>query len=145
MAHEPDIDQVAAALRVSMGLLVRRLRQVPARGDLTMPEISALARLERGGPMTATALAKLEQISPQSMGVTLSALELRRLVERDPDPDDGRKAVISVSHEGLLALSNNRNARTEALAQALAAGFTRSELRQLQAVGPLLERLAEAL
>ncbi len=145
MAHEPDVDQVAATLRVSMGLLVRRLRQVQPHGDLTMPEISALARLERGGSTTATALAKLEQISPQSMGATLASLEARRLVERDPDPDDGRKAVVSVSAEGRRALSINRNARTEALAQALASGFTPLELRQLQAVGPLLERLAQTL
>lgn len=57
--------KVAGALRVSMGLLVRRLRQVQHEGELTLPEISAPARLDRGGATTATALAKLEQISPR--------------------------------------------------------------------------------
>ncbi|TMK53917.1 MAG: MarR family transcriptional regulator [Actinobacteria bacterium] len=145
MAQDPDVDQVAGALRVSIGLLVRRLRQVQTEGELTLPETSALARLDRGGPATPSALAKLEQISPQSMGATLRALEARGLVERRPDPEDGRQVVISATEAGLQALRNRRNARTEALAQALSTGFTRSELKELMAVAPLLERLAQSL
>ena len=145
MAQDPDVDQVAGALRVSIGLLVRRLRQVQTEGELTLPETSALARLDRGGPATPSALAKLEQISPQSMGATLGALEARGLVERRPDPEDGRQVVISATEAGLQALRNRRNARTEALAQALSTGFTRSELKELMAVAPLLDRLAQSL
>jgi DNA-binding MarR family transcriptional regulator len=145
MAQDPDVDQVAGALRVTIGLLVRRLRQVEAKGELTLPETSALARLDRGGPATPSALAKLEQISPQSMGATLGALEVRGLVERRPDPQDGRRAVISVTDVGLQVLRNKRNARTEQLARALATGFSRSELRQLMAAAPLLERLAQSI
>jgi DNA-binding MarR family transcriptional regulator len=130
---------------VSIGLLLRRLRQVQAEGELTLPESSALARLDRGGPATPTALAKLEQISPQSMGATLGALEARGLVERRPDPEDGRQVVISATEAGLQALRNRRTARTEHLAQALSTGFTRSELEQLMAVAPLLERLAQSI
>jgi DNA-binding MarR family transcriptional regulator len=145
MSKDPDAGDVAAALRVSIGLLLRRLRQVPAEGELTLSESSALARLDRGGPTTATALARLEQISPQSMGATLSALEDRGLVERRPDPGDGRRAVISVTEAGLQALRNKRNARTQQMAQALSAGFTPSELSQLMAAAPLLERLAQSI
>ncbi len=86
MREDEDVEvaDLAATLRVAIGLLVRRLRQVPGAGELTWPESSALARLERGGPATSSALARQEQISPQSMGVTLAALEERRLVERRP-------------------------------------------------------------
>src|ERR1700685_3587597 len=90
---QPDPGAVAAALRVSIGLLVRRLRPAKAEGGLTMPETSALSRLDRGGPATSSALARQEQISPQSMGATLAALEARGLVERRPDPADGRRSV----------------------------------------------------
>ena len=145
MTQDPDLDQVAGALRVSIGLLVRRLRQVQAEGELTLPESSALARLDRGGPATPSALAKLEQISPQSMGATLGGLEARGLVERRPDPEDGRQVVISATEAGLQALRNRRDERTEHLAQALSTGFTRSELKQLMAVAPLLERLAQSI
>src|SRR5271167_1256530 len=104
MSQAPNVEAVAGALRVSIGLLVRRLRQSRADGELTLPETSALARLERCGPTTSAALAKVEQISPQSMGATLGALERRGFVERSPDPQDGRKAVLSLSKLGLAAL-----------------------------------------
>ena len=145
MQQDPDAVQVAGALRVSMGLLVRRLRQAQPEGELTLPEISALARLDRGGPTTPTALAKLEQISPQSMGATLSALQTRGLVQRGADPEDGRRAVVSITESGMRALGDTRNARTERLAQALSTGFTRAELDQLMAAVPLIERLAQRI
>ena len=146
MAAELDVHEVAAALRVSVGLLRRRLRQVqPDGGELTWPETSALARLDRGGPATPGALAKLEQISPQSMGTTLGALEARGLIERHPDPGDGRRAVMSLTEAGRQVLRDKRTARTEQLAQALSTGFSRAELGQLMAAAPLLDRLAASL
>lgn len=141
----PDIREVAAALRVSIGLFVRRLRQTGPDGELTFPETSALARLDRCGPTTATALAKLEQISPQSMGATLAALEARHLVERIPDPADGRRVVVSLTESGLEVLRSRRNARTDLLAEALSSGFSKSELKRLLAAAPLIERLAQSI
>ncbi len=143
MSEDPDAGQVAAVLRVSIGLLLRRLRQVQAEGELTLPESSALVRLDRAGPATPSALARLEQISPQSMGATLAALEARGLVERHPDPQDGRRSVMSVTDPGRQLLGDKRNARVEQLAAALSAGFTPAELKQLLAAAPLLERLAQ--
>src|SRR5450432_3340996 len=128
MDQDLDVAQVAGALRMSMGLLARRLRQAKAEGELTLPESSALSRLDRGGPATSAALAKLEQISPQSMGATLAGLEARGLVERASDPGDGRLVVISITEAGLRVLRDRHNAGTRQLAQALSAGFTRSEL-----------------
>jgi DNA-binding MarR family transcriptional regulator len=141
----PEPHQVAAALRVSIGLLRRRLRQAPAEGELTLPETAALARLQRGGPATSAALAKLEQISPQSMGATLGPLEARGLIARSADPDDGRRVVLTITARGERAVRDRRNARTEQLARALAEGFTEAELAQLMAAAPLLERVAEQI
>jgi DNA-binding MarR family transcriptional regulator len=145
MNQKQDVNEVAGALQVSMGLFFRRLRQVQAEGELTLPESSALVRLDRGGPTTPSALAKLEQISPQSMGATLGALEARGLIERHPDPDDGRHAVMSLTEAGRQVLRNRRSARTALLAKALSSGFTHAELNQLMAVAPLLERLAQSI
>jgi DNA-binding MarR family transcriptional regulator len=141
----PSVDQLAGALRVSLGLLVRRLRQVPVEGDLTLSEISALARLDRGGPTTPGALAKQEQISPQSMGATLSGLESRGLIARSADPDDGRRAVMSITEAGLALLRSRRDAKAERLARALTAEFSAEERDQLAAITPLLERLAQSV
>src|ERR1039458_10318059 len=145
MTEEPDVREVAAALQMSIGLLRRRLRQVRPEGELTLPEIAALARLDRSGPATASALARLEQISPQSMGATLAGLEARGLVARSPDPDDGRRIVLSVTGAGQQVLRDKRSARAGQLAQALSAGFTAAELAQLRAAAPLLERLAQSI
>ena len=145
MSPEPEIDQVAAALHVGISLLLRRLRQTNPEGELTLPGTAALVRLDRGGPNTPTALARLEQISPQSMGATLSGLELRGLVTRDHDPQDGRRVVISLTDAGRQLLRDRRSARTSRLARALSTGFTPEELAQLHAAAPLLERLAQAI
>jgi DNA-binding MarR family transcriptional regulator len=145
MPEQPDADEVAAALRVSIGLLVRRLRQTKAEGELTLPQTTALARIDRDGPTTAAALAKAEQISPQSMGATLAALEQRGLVERGADPADGRRVVLSVSEAGAELLRSRRSARVERLAQALVAEFRPDELAQLAAAAPLLERLGNRI
>jgi DNA-binding MarR family transcriptional regulator len=145
MSQDPDVGDVAAALHVSIGLLLRRMRQAPVQGDLTLPEMSALARLDRAASATPGEMAKAEQISPQAMGATLGALEERGLIERRPDPGDGRRAVMSLTEAGRGVLRNKRNARTEQLAKALSARFTRSELTTLMAAAPLIERLGQSL
>jgi hypothetical protein len=50
MAEDLDVSEVAAALRASIGLLLRRMRQSRPEGELTLAESSALTRLDRGGP-----------------------------------------------------------------------------------------------
>ncbi|HTU81275.1 MAG TPA: MarR family transcriptional regulator [Candidatus Acidoferrales bacterium] len=140
-----DPNEIAEALRVGIGLLVRRLRQLQIEGSLTLPETAALKRLEAGGPTTATELAKQEQISPQSMGATLNALEGRRFIRRLSDPHDGRRSIVAMTPAGGKALRENRSVRTRLLAQAIAAAFTREELHVLAAAAPLVERLAERL
>ncbi|MDT7616707.1 MAG: hypothetical protein QOF00_4154 [Pseudonocardiales bacterium] len=145
MSEVLDALRVAGALRMSISLLTRKLRQSHPDGGLTSPEMSALARLDRGGPATSAALAKLEQISPQSMGATLGALDDRGLVERRPDPQDGRRVLLSVTDAGRTAMSDRRDARTRQLADALSDEFTPVELERLLAAAPLLERLAARL
>jgi DNA-binding MarR family transcriptional regulator len=140
----PDVGEVAGALHASVGLLRWRLRQMRVEG-LSLPERSAMARLDRGGPATPSALARREQISPQGMGATLAGLEARGLVERRSDPADGRRVVMSLTEAGRRALQDKRNATTERLAKALSADFTSDELEVLRAAAPLIQRLAESI
>jgi DNA-binding MarR family transcriptional regulator len=136
-----NAERVAEALVISLSVLVRHLRHT--RDDsLSMPEKSALARLEQHGPATVTALAKLERISAQSIGATLQGLEARGLITRSADPHDGRQALITITAPGRELLRSRQSARVQQLAQALADDFTREELEQLLAATPLLERLA---
>lgn len=64
---------------------------------------------------------------------------------RLPDPDDGRRVVLSVTRAGKEARRQRRTARTRQLAAALSGEFTDEERAQLAAAAPLLERLVERL
>jgi DNA-binding MarR family transcriptional regulator len=145
MGEDLEVNSVASALHTSIGLFLRRVRQSSVQADLSLPEISALSRLERAGSATTSDLARVDQITPQAMGATLAALEERGLVERRPDPSDGRRITLSVTAAGLRALRDKRSARTEQVAKALASGFTQAEIEILGAAAPLIERLGESL
>ncbi|MFC0435692.1 MarR family winged helix-turn-helix transcriptional regulator [Kutzneria buriramensis] len=145
MSDRLDVDELAAALQDGIGLLARRLRQAPTPGELTLPERSALSRLDRGGPATSAELARAEQITPQAMATTLGGLEQRGLVRRHNDPHDGRRIIMSLTEDGREMLRRKRAARARQLAATLATGFTGDELAALAVAAPLLERLAERI
>jgi len=145
MLSEANIRDTAAALQLSVGLLKRRARETARDGDLSGPEMSVLSRLDRNGPGTTAALARWEQITPQSMGATVAALEARRFVARTPDPDDGRRSILTITAAGERALRAGRNALTDLMAGALARRFTPSEIEQLRVAAPLIERLAQLI
>jgi DNA-binding MarR family transcriptional regulator len=90
-------------------------------------------------------LARVDQITPQAMGVTLASLEERGLVERRPDPSDGRRSSMSLTTTGQQALRNKLSAQTEQLAKVIADRFTVAEVEILRAAAPLIERLGEGL
>lgn len=140
-----DIADVAADLRLALGALLRRLRAVRAPHDPTVPETTVLARLDREGPTTAAELARREQISPQSMGAIIATLLDRGLITRSPDPSDGRRVLLSPSASGRSTLGDRRNARTQAIADALVESFDEDEITTLARALPLLQRLADTL
>jgi hypothetical protein len=52
---------------------------------------------------------------------------------------------MSLTDAGRRTLRNERNARTVYMARTLSTGFTATELRQLLAAAPLIERLAQGI
>ena len=104
-----------------------------------------MARLDRTGPISSAELARLERISPQSIGATLAVLEERGLVARQADPLDGRRALLSLTPAGNDLLGRRRSARSELLSQTLAAHFSDAEIKLLRDAAPLIERLAERI
>ena len=141
----PEIRDVAATLHVALSQLKRRTREAADGGMLTSPELRALVKLDRQGPMTTAELARLEQITPQAMGATVSSLEHRGLVGRTPDLSDGRRSILGLTPEGAKAVNSKRNAITDGLAAALENSFTPEEVAILGAAAPLIERLAQRM
>ncbi|MEU6343526.1 MarR family transcriptional regulator [Streptomyces sp. NPDC046977] len=140
-----DPTEVGAALRLAVGRIARRLRQAHAVGDVTLSEVSVLARLDREGPDSPGSLAELERVRPQAMATTLAGLEERGLVSRRPDAADGRRAVVTVTDAGRKVLADRRSESVQRLGAVIRAEFTDDERHQLLAVLPLLDRLAERL
>lgn len=145
MTGAPDPYEVAAALQVSIGLFVRRLRQAPVQDELSAAEMRALERLDRAGSATPGELARIEQITPQRVGAILAVLQSAGLVRRRPDPSDGRRVVMSATEAGREVLRHKRGARAEQLAAVLSARFTAQEIETLMAATELIERLGEAI
>jgi DNA-binding MarR family transcriptional regulator len=145
---DDDAAKVAHDLRLAVGRLARRLRQLYAQhhGDqLSFTELAMLSRLHRDGPATASHLANGERVTAQAVGAAIGALHQRGLVQRSPDPHDRRKTIISLTDPGRLALTVREQAVIDRMVQAVASGCTAAERRQLAAAAPLLERLAGLL
>jgi DNA-binding MarR family transcriptional regulator len=141
----PELVKAAADLRVVVGRITRRVRQGHEVGELTLSEVSVLARLDREGPATPGRLAEGERVRPQAMATTLATLEQRGLVRRDPDASDGRRALLAVTPAGRALLADRRSATTQRIARALGEEFSAAERRRLIAAVALLDRLAERL
>ncbi|WP_329614100.1 MarR family transcriptional regulator [Streptomyces brevispora] len=138
---DPTAEQVANDLAAVVGRLLRRLRSSSSESLLTPTQRSVLARIEDGGPATTAALARAEFVRPQSMRLTLGALEEQGLVERAPDPEDGRKSVMSITDTGRTTLLAVRAAKRNWLAEAIAAELDGAERRTVAEATALLDRL----
>ncbi|HVB92889.1 MAG TPA: MarR family transcriptional regulator [Acidimicrobiales bacterium] len=138
----PGVEE-AAELRVT---LVRLQRQLRARSDtsLTPSQTSVLARVEESGPLRMGALAKAEGTSPATVCRLIDTLAQDGLIERVPDPLDGRASLVQASPEGASLVGALRARGTAALRSALddLSVEERSVIRQaLPALQALTERL----
>ena len=146
MSTRDDLNRsTGTAIRVAMGMLKRRTREKHLDGELTTPELSALAQIDRSGPISIADLARLNQITPQAMGSTVASLEQQGLVTRLPDPGDRRRSLLTVSGAGSDTLHSTRDALSDRMAIVLGESFTDDETAILAAAAPLLERLAQRL
>jgi len=106
---------LAERFRVSVARLARRLRQ-QSLGGLTPSQSSVLATLDRHGPMSMSRLAEHEAIAkPSATGIVGRLIE-RGLVDRKPDPADGRSSIVAITPEGIEAIEERRRERTAYLA-----------------------------
>ncbi len=141
---QPTTGELASALRVSVAQLRRRLRAAATDGALPLPELTALVRIDKLGPMTSADLARIEQISPQSMGATVRSLQDQGFLARTADSTDGRRVLLSLTADGAAAVAAERAVRNRHLTRAIET-LTPEERDLLARAVPLLERVAEEL
>jgi DNA-binding MarR family transcriptional regulator len=142
-ASSADAHTLAGELRALAGKLKRRLREQADVGDLTPSQVSVLLRLEKDGPATASTLARMEGMRPQSMGSIITVLESAGLVRGSPHPTDGRQTILSLTEACRTWIDKGRAARQDWLSRIIEARLSAEEQQQLAVAIGLLRRLVD--
>jgi DNA-binding MarR family transcriptional regulator len=136
----PSRTEAAGRLRLAVVRLARQIRQ-HARSGVTPSQLSALATLDRHGPMRLADLADHEGIARSTITRLVRQLEDGGLITRSADPADGRCAIAALSPNGRELLRDARGRAQAFLAQRIA-GLPDLTTEQILDVVAVLERLA---
>ncbi|MFF1786025.1 MarR family winged helix-turn-helix transcriptional regulator [Kitasatospora sp. NPDC058243] len=129
-------------LRLAIGRLNRQMARASGGQDLTVAQLSALARVEVHGPLRLGELAAREGVAVPSVLRTIAPLTADGLIAKTPDPLDGRSQLLELTPAGLAAITRIRRERSALLARR-SARLTPQQCRQLEAAVPLLELLLD--
>jgi DNA-binding MarR family transcriptional regulator len=134
----------AARLRMALVRTARRLRQEAATetGGLTPTATAALATIERHGPLTPSELADLERVKRPTVTRTLGCLEREGLVERTPDPADGRSSLVAINAAGRERLRRLRGRKNAYLARRMR-DLPAEDVATLERAAEILDRMRE--
>src|SRR3954453_6469833 len=119
MLTNPPIADVAGHLRLVVERTARRLRQ-EAGADLSPSMISALASIDRHGPLTPSELAAHERVQRPTATRVLARLEDLGLIDRAPHPSDRRSPLTATTTEARPLLRPQRSRKNQCLARRLA-------------------------
>lgn len=114
------------AIEDEIGVLVRRLKRVLGeRAQAVHPELQAptylvLSWLAEHGPVRASAIVETFRMDKGALSRQLQHLGDLGLVERSPDPADGRATLVSASEEAVRRLAEVDRERRSALDERLA-------------------------
>jgi DNA-binding MarR family transcriptional regulator len=138
---ERDLSGLAAHLRLVITRTARRLRQ-QAGTDLGPSQASALASIERHGPLTPSELAEIERIQRPTATRIVARLEEAELVERVADPTDRRSFTVGINADGRALMNRLRTRKNAYLAKRLR-GLDEADLATLDRAAEILEDLLE--
>ncbi len=144
-AKDTSLIDTAAQLRMGIVRTARRLRQEAAAEatGLTPTSLSALATIERHGPLTPSELAKLERVQRPTVTRTLGCLEREGLLERTPDPADGRSSLVSINASGRERLRRLRGRKNAYLARRMRE-MSAADVATLERAAAILEGMLES-
>jgi MarR family transcriptional regulator, transcriptional regulator for hemolysin len=125
------------ASRIIVRLLDARLRPL----GFAMSHLPVLRALAEGGPLSQTDLARLARVEQPTMAEMLARMERDGLVQRQPNPEDKRGSLTSITRSARMRFPKVVGSLIDAEEEATA-GFTEQEKNLLLA---LLTRLVENL
>jgi DNA-binding MarR family transcriptional regulator len=139
-----DARIAANKLRRSIMRMARRMRVLRADHGISGSKLSILGRLYRAGrPMTATDLARLERLQPQSLTRIISDLDEKGLIRRRPDDVDRRQLLIEITQGGTKLLVMDAYQQNTWLVHAMETKLSRAERGILCLAADLLDGLSD--
>lgn len=138
-AASNNTERAADRLHSAAIHLLRLLREEDAASGLSAARLSALSVVVFAGPVTLGRLATAEQVRPPTISGIVAGLERDGLVERRPDPRDGRVQWVHATAKGRRVLSAARRRRIEAFTSRLR-DLSEDELSTLERAADLIEQ-----
>lgn len=135
----PPDEDFTSRFTTAISRISRRIRGTSF--TMTYGALSALATIDRSGPLRPAELADIERVTRPSITRIVAALESRGYISRTDDPDDGRAFVVAITSSGRTALKQARTERAGDIA-CLMEGLTDPQLEALHQALPALERIA---
>ena len=140
-------DAASDAVRLAMAVFRLRSRIRIEAGirstGIPISQLAVLGRIIDEGPTTAAALAAGEHVTQQAIAQSLATLKERGLVEKQADPSDGRKSLVTATATGRELMEGIAASREEWLTQAVDAAVSPQERPLLAEAIELLERIAD--
>ncbi|MGV9881485.1 MarR family winged helix-turn-helix transcriptional regulator [Streptomyces sp. NPDC003006] len=134
-----DVEAFTSALENFNRFYIR----LPVLEKLPFTTLSVLDTLAFGGsPRRLTELTKTEQVSQPGITQLINRLERDGLVERRPDPSDGRAVLVHITDAGREVGRSRRADRSRHL-RPLVEQLTPEQRRAITDALPALTRLAE--
>lgn len=131
-----------AELTTVMGTLTRMNIRLPSVQRLSFTTLSVLHTLANGGARRLSELTASEQVSQPAITQIVTKLEQDGLVERRPDPSDGRAVLVHITPGG-AGIIQGLQAERIALLTELTGRLTPAERTAIAAALPALARLVE--
>jgi DNA-binding MarR family transcriptional regulator len=130
------VGELTTVIEEFNGLFIR----LPATGRLSFTTLSVLHTLSRRSPQRLSELTATEQMTQSAITQLVTRLERDGLVERHPDPADGRAVLVQLTPAGAAVVAGRRASRVDRLA-GLAGRLTLAERAAITAALPALSRL----
>ena len=133
-----DVDRLTTVIEDFNTIFIR----LPSVRRLNFSALSVLHTLDRNGPLRLTALLPTEQLKQPALTSLVARLEDDGLLERRPDPTDGRASLLSLTPAG-QEIVHSRHANRVAKLAALVDRLTPGERAVLAGSIDVLHRLTE--
>lgn len=116
--RDEDLERLSSDLVVYAARLVRAIRRIDT-GNNAGPGLRALSLLDEFGPQTVGDLARADRSAQASMSGVIAGLLSQGLVDKQPDPDDRRASIVSLTAAGQAELAGARAMHADLVATRL--------------------------